>query len=260
MFLLSINSKLNKGNPFGYLSSGIHLAPAKLSGYEVCQGRSAGCTASCLNISGMGGFPKVQKSRVEKTRRFFEERQSFLLDLVYEIRCKLLEAEKEKLIPCFRLNLTSDILWENVLLENGKTIFEIFPTVQFYDYTKIYKRLKDCAFILNYHLTFSRSESAINHLQSNLALKEGFNVAIVFSTSKKEKLPESYNGYKVIDGDINDLRFLDPVNCIVGLRAKCRARNDKSGFVIKTSTAKEPKEPRQKSLRQKKIATRCLLH
>jgi hypothetical protein len=34
------------------------------------------------------------------------------------------------------------------------------------------------------------------------------------------KLPETYNGYKVINGDDNDLRFLDDKNVIVGLKFK----------------------------------------
>lgn len=39
----------------------------------------------------------------------------------------------------------------------------------------------------------------------------------------------------VIDGDLNDLRFLDPKGVVVGLSAKgSLAKNDKSGFVIHT--------------------------
>ena len=86
--------------------------------------------------------------------------------------------------------------------------------------------------IPNYHLTFSRSEAFGNQVQAAQLLKEGKNVAAVFSTKKGEELPESWKGYKVVDGDKDDLRFLDIKNCIVGLRAKGKARKDNSGFVI----------------------------
>ena len=38
---------------------------------------------------------------------------------------------------------------------------------------------------------------------------------------------------KVIDGDTDDLRFLDPTNVVVGLKAKGDAKHDTSGFVIR---------------------------
>jgi len=56
----------------------------------------------------------------------------------------------------------------------------------------------------------------------------GGNVAIVF----RKELPETYKGYKVVNGDEHDLRFLDPQNVIVGLKAKGKAKIDFSGFVL----------------------------
>ena len=78
----------------------------------------------------------------------------------------------------------------------------------------------------NYHLTFSRSEA--NEAQALDVLKAGGNVACVFSGS----LPETYLGFRVINGDESDLRFLDPSGVIVGLKAKGKAKKDASGFVI----------------------------
>jgi hypothetical protein len=126
--------------------------------------------------------------------------------------------------------LTSDLQWEKLKLENGNNLFQEFPNVQFYDYTKNFHRM--FLNIPNYHLTFSRSENVLNQLQAENLMKLGKNVAIVFSTKKGKELPESYNGKKVIDGDKDDLRFLDSKNCIVGLRAKGKAKKDNSGFVI----------------------------
>ena len=139
--------------------------------------------------------------------------------------CKLVKsAERENLTPCIRLNGTSDIGWQKL------GIFEQYPEVQFYDYTKGIKRIMENDHA-NYHLTFSRSES--NHKTVERVLADtSVNVAAVFSTKRNDGLPTSYMGRRVIDGDLHDLRFLDAQNCIVGLRAKGDARQDQSGFVI----------------------------
>jgi hypothetical protein len=80
----------------------------------------------------------------------------------------------------------------------------------------------------NYHLTFSLSET--NMLQAKEVLQLGGNVAMVFAVKKDKPLPKKHMGYKVINGDESDLRFLDAKNVIVGLHAKGRARKDTSGF------------------------------
>jgi len=102
-----------------------------------------------------------------------------------------------------------------------------FPEVQFYDYTKIPKPwLRQ---LPNYSLTFSLSE--VNLELALDALRHQVNVAVVFDTRKGESLPETWHGYRVIDGDVSDLRFTDPMGVVVGLRAKGRAKRDTSGFV-----------------------------
>ena len=122
-----------------------------------------------------------------------------------------------------------DIGWELIKV-NGLNIFEMFPDVQFYDYCKSPKRMLnfiDGKLPPNYHLTFSRSEK--NWETCLIILACGGNVAAVF----RDKLPKKYMGYRVIDADKNDLRFLDPKNVICGLVAKGKkGRKDKSGFVI----------------------------
>ena len=79
----------------------------------------------------------------------------------------------------------------------------------------------------NYSLTFSRSET--NETQCLEVLKRGGNVAVVF---RSKALPTHWNGFKVINGDENDLRFLDPKGVVVGLTAKGKAKTDTSGFVV----------------------------
>jgi hypothetical protein len=116
-------------------------------------------------------------------------------------------------IPVFRLNGTTDITWEKFNIFNGKNIFEIFPDVQFYDYTKNHTRFNK-VLPANYHLTFSRSET--NHAKSLELLSRGINVAMVF-----DAIPATYEGYEVINADADDLRFLDSKGGVIcGLRYK----------------------------------------
>jgi hypothetical protein len=236
MALLSTSSKIKKSDKFTdkFLSKILYLSPVTLSGYQVCPHASAGCAAACLNTSGMGVYSNVQEARKKKTRRFFEERQIFLKELQWEIACFAKLCAKLGKIPVIRLNGTSDLPWEKMT-----TIIQDNPSVQFYDYTKSFPRMM--AFLRgetppNYHLTFSMSET--NFETCLQVLKCGGNVAMVFDiknvTRKDRKFPEQFLGYKIVDGDKHDLRFLDQKNRgqIVGLWAKGKARKDDSGFVI----------------------------
>jgi len=130
------------------------------------------------------------------------------------------------------LNGTSDIAWELERGEDGKNLMESFPNVQWYDYCKSpFRALKMAQgnLPINYHLTFSRSESNQSWVDK---MPMGISIAMVFSTKKGEALPMEYMGRKVIDGDESDVRFLDEKGTIIGLRAKGTGKNDSSGFVI----------------------------
>jgi hypothetical protein len=231
MSLLTVgNPKLMKGEKKGYLSFVLHLAPADLSGKEVCPKRTAGCTAACLNTAGRGGIMKkgettniIQQARLRRTKEFFADRRAFLNQLTVDIIKAKTSAEKKGLIPVFRLNGTSDIAWEKYEVANNKNIFQMFPDVQFYDYTKVNNR--KVSHINNYHLTFSKADG--NDMDVRIALQAGMNVAAVF-----REVPETYLGRTVINGDETDLRFLDDKGVIVGLKAKGKAKKDTTGFVI----------------------------
>lgn len=67
-------------------------------------------------------------------------------------------------------------------------------------------------------------------------LAHGANVAVVFGTPKGHALPETWHGYRVVDGDVSDLRFLDPPGTVVGLRAKGSAKKNQSTFVVRGMT------------------------
>nr|QMP83803.1 MAG: hypothetical protein [Caudoviricetes sp.] len=229
------NPKTEKGMKQGYLTHILHLAPHTLSGYQVCA-LADGCQIPCLNLAGRGGMFKkgestnrIQQARIRKTKQFFQVREWFMARLVKEIQNGIKYALKHNLIPVFRLNGTSDLPWEKfrVILDGVeyRNIFQAFPQITFYDYTKIPGRKVPA----NYHLTFSRS--AHNELSVIKAISNQMNIAVVFDN--KKLMPETFLGRKVINGDETDLRFLDQKNVIVGLKAKGPAKRDLTGFVVR---------------------------
>ena len=245
MKLLSINQdvKTKKGVKEGFLTGIMYFAPHKISGFNVCASATIGCIKSCLYTSGMGVFNNVQKARINRTLFFKNDQKAFFSQLIKEITALINKAKREHLIPVIRLNGTSDIPWENIAVihENKlyNNIFSLFNGVQFYDYTKIVKRLnshnyKSCS---NYLLTFSRAEN--NESDCVTALKSGVNVASVFNKT----LPNDYKinslKYQVLDGDLTDLRFKDKTGVIIGLLAKGQAKKDNTGFVINNHLRRE---------------------
>ena len=227
--------KVGKGQEeFHVLTAVLHLSPYDLAGAgNVCASASPECVALCLNTAGRGGMPgpyfgdMIHGARKARTRWYFEDRAGFLDKLRGEIRMLERRAKRKGWKLAIRVNGTSDLPGLALALA------EEFPHVQFYDYTKHpqpWKRVRH-----NYHLTFSRSERNAREVLE--ALKNGVNVAVVFSTRKSQPLPETFLGRPVVDGDVTDLRFLDPKGAdgkglIIGLRAKGKARKGTWGFVV----------------------------
>jgi hypothetical protein len=239
MKLLSTgNPKTLKGVEQGFNTYILHLAPADVSGFEVCPKRTKGCTDACLNLAGRGGMFKrgeitnvIQEARKRKTVFFKEERAGFMEWLVADIELAIKQSKRMGLTPVFRLNGTSDISWEKYsVVRKGQefsNIFEAFAEVTFYDYTKVLGRR--IAGITNYSLTFSAADG--NELDVYHAISQGYNIAVVFGIKKTLPMPESYLGRPVFNGDESDLRFLDPKGVVVGLYAKGKAKKDTTGFV-----------------------------
>lgn len=225
--LLSVNadSKTIKSNKAGFLTGILYLAPYDLSGVNLCPfAKVAQCHVACLNTAGRGGFDdRVKNARLRKAKLFNENRNEFMAQLIDDINKLQVEAKKKNLQPVIRLNGTSDIEWENIRI-GEYNIFELFPQLQFYDYTKNPNR-KDLP--KNYDLTFSYSgvESFIKF--NRQALANNMRVATVFKI-----LPAQFMGREVINGDEHDARFIEDKNVIIGLKAKGKARQDKTGFVI----------------------------
>lgn len=232
MFSVSADAKTSKGEKYGFLTGILYLAPAKLSGYQVCpMAELAQCETPCLNSAGRGAFNSVQLSRIAKTRLFFENRAYFMQCIVFSIRALVRKASKLGLIPLVRLNGTSDIRWETIPVTiegiEYRNIFEAFPDVQFYDYTKLANR-KDIPG--NYDLTFSYSGVSDYARYAQTAINAGMRVAVVFRSI--DVIPSKFLGLRVVPGDNSDIRHLDPQGSIVALYAKGKAKKDTSGFVI----------------------------
>ena len=227
------NPKILKGrNVYSeYLSAILHLSPVNT---KICPYQDiAGCKEACLNTAGRGGIIKkgettnvIQLARERKTKLYLEARDIFMSYLITDIQKFVRYCGKKDKLPCLRLNGTSDIQWEHIKID-GQNIFEMFPDVQFYDYTKIPTRKVEQ--YKNYHLTWSYSEASSKYAQYFDTIK--YNIAVVF----KGTMPIHYKGREVIDGDISDIRFKDKPNVVVGLKAKGKARQDMSGFVIHTA-------------------------
>jgi hypothetical protein len=224
MELLSYNAdaKTVKGFEEGWVTFIMYLAPSTVSvpfgGHDTCPWKTPGCSKACLFTAGRGRMKNVMMGRINKTLRYFNDRAGFLEQLQKDIDSAVRLAEKMGKRPCFRLNGTSDLNWSKIIHQN--------PSLQFYDYTASVDRVLEND-IPNYHLTFSRKETTPDSDVIKI-LNAGKNVSVVFS----QPGIKSWMGYQVVDGDKNDLRFLDPKGVIVGLKAKGDGKKDETGFVV----------------------------
>lgn len=203
----------------------IYFAPANTSGYEVCKGRNLECTKSCLNMSGLNRIDvknKINESRIKKTKLFFEERDFTMKWIISEIKKHKSIAEKKGYKFSVRLNNTSDISPEDFFIINDKgikqNILELFPDVMFYDYTKIENRSELLGKYKNYDLTYSFN--GYNENKCLEMLNKNIRVSVVF----KNKLPNTFFGVPVIDGDLYDMRYKDDKKIVCGLKYK-KVRN-----------------------------------
>lgn len=218
MRLLAVNNdaKTVKGLKRGYLTGILYLIPNRV----LCPSCSAGCRKACLVSAGHGQMKCVYKARAIKTQMYLHKFNMFKRFLIEDIKELVKKAEKKSLTPCVRINGTSDIDIEKVFGD----VLEMFDTVQFYDYTKVWSREVSHR---NYHLTYSRSEKTpFEDIEDSIY--SGKNVAVVF-----DKPVQEWRGLKVVSGDDSDLRFLDPQGVIIGLKAKGKARKDTTGFVVR---------------------------
>lgn len=243
-YLGHINSSaklLKSGKVSKQYTYGLYLAPANLSGYNTCTHSTPECRMGCLNTSGRAGIEEfsgltmIHDCRVKKTKLFYEQPQFFLAWLMDEIEAGQRKAKKDDYYFSVRLNCTSDIDWQNVKI-NGQSIFEIYPDINFYDYTKNPSKFVNKP--SNYHLTLSYTGR--NWGLCEEVLKRGFNIAMVFNVKDESQLPATYKGYKVINGDLTDYRIDDGNGIIVGLKWKRIANREAEKQVLNSCFVVKP--------------------
>ena len=223
----STNAKTAKNSLKTFI---LYIAPAKKNylNRNLCPW-AGNCANLCLDEAGRGKFSNVQLARINKANYFVEDKRVFMQQLAGEIIKETEKAHRKGEKIAFRLNGTSDVDFIYYLEKYaGLDITTLSPTAIFYDYTKGIKRALRYKDHINYKVTFSRAEN--NHTETKTALDNGLSVSAVFS----QDLPETYLGYKVVDGDTSDLVMIYNKNVVLGLRAKGGAKKDKTGFVINT--------------------------
>ena len=227
------NDKTIKGDGSEYLTAILYMTPYKIMVdgklFNSCaMAKQASCIDACLYTAGRGQMSNVQTARQRKAEWFYRDRDSFMQQLHEDITKFSAYCHKRGIQPCVRLNGTTDIRWELIKL-GDYNIFDLHPDVQYYDYTKISNR--KCKDIPNYHLTWSYSNANPEYAKLlDKAIEQGMNAAVVYRTAYHKT---TWQGYPVVDGDSDDLRFLDPKGGhIVALYAKGKAKKDTSGFVV----------------------------
>ena len=221
------SAKIIKGDSEEYVTAIMYLKPYKTvfkgKVHNLCaMADKAKCHEGCLNTAGRGQMGVVQRGRERKTQLYFSDRIGFMDALINDLTVFSRRQRKKNIQPCVRLDGTSDT-------GMGAKVAPQFPEIQFYDYTKVIKRAYQDR-PSNYHITLSYSEADADYAEQVLtAVRDtGINAAVVF----RDKIPATFKGLRVIDGDKDDLRFLDPQGVIVGLKAKGDAKHDDTGFVI----------------------------
>jgi hypothetical protein len=273
LLTISANPKTSPDLAQGYLLATLYLAPQKniinaphygieydtktvnLSKTNLCKHATTGCSTSCIYHQGIFKHAlfeknKVKQARLKRTLRFLTQRESFFTQIVKEIYALQRKAKRKNLIPIISLNGTSDILWEKETFihkdKEYKNLMELFADISFFDYTK-YNILKSRKKLpKNYHLTYSRAGTHRGKLVDDWELlsqylNKNINVAIVCTSSIKQKLLESdtYNSYKIIDGDLYNNRTKDNLykeneGLIVLLEANKKTEINSSGFILQT--------------------------
>ena len=221
------SAKTVKGEKIGYLTAICYLNPDD----ELCpHARLAGCMDPCLRSAGRGAFNSVQKARASRTAFYRENRQAFMLSMASDVWSLVRRAKRRHLTPLVRPNGTSDIPFENIPVIDDQTIFQLFPDVQFYDYTKHPARKLEGKTAGNYDLTYSFSAITPKNVSiKGLTNSANARTAVVFL--HRADIPKTFRGWPVVDGDNTDVRHIERKNVVVALYAKGKAKKDRTGFV-----------------------------
>lgn len=230
--LINVNSstKTAKGKKLKINTAILYMQPAdKVATKTLCAGADLfGCKKDCLVSSGQLGKTPAQKAVTKRTLCYLLERSRFFDVLRGEI---YLHSANYGDTLAVRLNGTTDI--------NFNKFIESMPSVLFYDYTKIYARVKKNT-LKNYDLTFSGSANNSTTMGITAkAIKNGFKTVLAVNTAETKgeyKVPSKLDLIPLINMDDTDARFLDPVGSVGVLKRKGsnkleRAKDEtKNGF------------------------------
>jgi len=235
-YLLSESVKIIKGQKYGYLTGVLYMTNAhKIAGINTCSHAIfADCIEWCLVKSGqMAGLTAIE-ARIDRLQLLTKNPALFFEILRREILRLIARAKKHGLKSAVRLNGTTDLDWTRIQF-SGKSIFEHFrkSAVRFYDYTK------NPGLAENYRkagisITFSYYKKAPTEKLKEL-LKSGVNIAIAYRHGLPKNQVIGEESFKVIDGDLHDLRFRDQKSVVVGLRYKNASMNQSAREVNQTA-------------------------
>lgn len=228
----------------GYSQRIVHLLPARESimyarrfgircdNWEnLCRGSTRGCRAVCLTDSGRLGLSVSQRAAFVRSYLWQSHRSVFLERFDAEITAFVRKCKDQ---PVIRLYGTHD----GDILVDAPDVVSAHPDVMFSDYTKLdipTGKVADNVY---------RCKSATEHTTREQFLDyavRGLNHAVAMDVARGEPLPLFHEGIPVVDGDIDDLRFLDPAGVIVGLRFKqpsmiVKRGRDHHGFIRPVET------------------------
>lgn len=197
---------------------GLSLMPEKRNsfGVDLCIDSNVHCRNGCIVNSGGARFQAVMDSRLKKTDFFLSDKERFLKILWAEL-CYIDATEDLALI---RLNMYSDVDWYNEFLTYGYDLTK-FKNLIFYGYTKRPSILEQSSELSNFDSVFSYSGYNWKLCEHYLSTKV-CNVSVVFKLRKKDPLPKTWNGFPVLDGDLNDqrLKSIEGTGFIIALRYK----------------------------------------
>jgi hypothetical protein len=220
MKLLTSNAKLKKSlEILGIETLGVQMTP----GAGVCVNYRR-CIKDCLAYSGMAFYQNVRESRDSKKDWFIKDEPGFRNALGNEISDFATKKSKKAKGKALRLNVLSDI-W---FLEEHELATSLGLVC--YDYTKDPQKLSE-RYRATCHVTWSYDGSPESEEIAKKYLEKGGNVAVVF----ENELPQTFWGYRVVDGDQHDYRPSDPAGSVVGLvfkRPTVSRGNSKRGLSI----------------------------
>ena len=241
------SAKMKASANNGTITYCIYLAPHNMAtpndNRTVCA-FSQHCAPFCLNSSGRNkgdilargeGQSLINIARIKRTKMWWENREDFMRLCIHEIKRTKKYAEKKGMGFSVRVNGTSDLNIEQFIDPDTKlNILELFPNIQFYDYSKAYARsLYLIKKYKNYDVTLSYD--GFNENACRDFLRQGGKVAVVFDTLTGD-MPVSFCGYKVESGNEYDMRYLNSPKCVIGLHYHRTANDYKSGKYVRPNT------------------------